>query len=297
MKKKCYSFIKEKVIFMNIGIVGMGLIGGSMAKALKTFTPNKIFGFDINSDVVSEAVSRNIIDRKLNKDNISQCHLIIIALYPQAAIDFVKDNAGLINKDAVVMDCCGVKRVVCDVLEPLAKDYGFTFIGAHPMAGLHMSGFAFSNENMFKNASLVLCPPENTALDKIYMLKGLFGDIGFTNIQMSTPQEHDRIIAFTSQLCHIASNAFVKNSTAMLHNGFSAGSYRDLTRVAKLNEGMWTELFLENQDYLLGELDEFISNLVKYSNALKAGDADLIRSLLKEGRERKEAIDGDNYRN
>ena len=282
---------------MNIGIVGLGLIGGSMAKALKAYTDNKIYGYDINSEVVEEAISRNILDRKLREDNISQLGLIIIALYPKAAIDFVKRNAEKIDKDAIVMDCCGVKRIVCDALEPLSEKYGFTFIGAHPMAGLHMSGFAYSSEDMFKNASLVLCPNEKVKNEKVYILKGLFADAGFTNIQIATPSEHDRIIAFTSQLCHVVSNAYVKNSAATLHKGFSAGSYRDLTRVAKLNEQMWTELFLENQDYLYEELDELISNLVKYKEAIREGDSETLRTLLKDGRERKEAIDGDIYRN
>lgn len=282
---------------MNIGIAGLGLIGGSMAKALRNKTNNRIYGFDINTDVVEEAVSRNIIDRKLTPDNISQCDLIIIALYPEAAIEFAKNNAENISKNAIVMDCCGVKRLVCDALEPIAEKYGFTFIGAHPMAGLHMSGFAYSSEDMFKNASLVLCPHKKVRNEKIYILKGLFADVGFNNIQIATPEEHDRIIAFTSQLCHIVSNAYVKNDAALLHKGFSAGSYRDLTRVAKLNEHMWTELFLENKDYLAEELDELIQNLVKYKEAIIESDAEKLCNLLRDGRIRKETIDGETYRN
>ncbi|MCD7774199.1 MAG: prephenate dehydrogenase [Clostridiales bacterium] len=282
---------------MNIGIVGMGLIGGSMAKALRAYTDNKIYAYDLNGDIIDDAVSRNIIDRKLTSSNVSHCDLIIIALYPQAAIDFVKAHAESISKDAIVMDCCGVKRIVCHGIEPIADEYGFTYIGAHPMAGLHMSGFAYSNENLFKNSSLVLCPRQCVKNEKVYILKGLFADIGFTNIQISTPEEHDRIIAYTSQLCHIVSNAYVKNEAASMHNGFSAGSYRDLTRVAKLNETMWTELFLENQDYLLRELDELIENLVQYREALSECDKERLCGLLRDGRIRKEAIDGDVYRN
>lgn len=288
---------KRSVILMNIGIVGLGLIGGSMAKALKAYTNNKIYGFDLNEDVVEEAISRNVLDRKLHADNISHLDLLIIALYPEAAIDFVRQHAAEISKSAIVMDCCGVKRIVCHAIEPIAEEYGFTFIGAHPMAGLHMSGFAYSSEDLFKNASLVLCPNEKTGNEKVYLLKGLFADVGFTNIQIATPEEHDRIIAFTSQLCHVVSNAYVKNDAAMLHKGFSAGSYRDLTRVAKLNEQMWTELFLENQDYLAEELDELITNLVQYKEAICKGDAERLCQLLRDGRIRKETIDGNIYRN
>lgn len=282
---------------MNIGIVGLGLIGGSMAKALKKYTDNCIYGYNRTKNVTDKAIEMNVLDGELTDENIAQCNLIIISLYPQATIDYVKNNAHLINKDAVVIDCGGIKRLICNALEPVAKEYGFTFIGAHPMAGLHMSGFDYSSEDMFQNASLVLCPNKEVKNEKVDFLRNIFTMVGFTNIQIATAEEHDRIIAFTSQLCHVVSNAYVKNNAATLHKGFSAGSYRDLTRVAKLNEQMWTELFFENDDYLIEELDELIGNLEKYKNALKNSDKNEMCKLLREGRERKEAIDGLIYRN
>ena len=282
---------------MNIGIVGLGLIGGSMAKALKAYTDNKIYGCNRTEAVTDEAIAMNVLDGKLTEENLNECELLIISLYPEATIEYVKKNADIINKNAIVIDCGGVKRLICDAIEPIAEEYGFTFIGAHPMAGLHMSGFAYSSEDMFQNASLVLCPNEKVKSEKVDLLKEVFTKTGFTNIQIATPEEHDRIIAYTSQLCHVVSNAYVKNNAATLHKGFSAGSYRDLTRVAKLNEQMWTELFFENNDYLLEELDELIGNLVKYKEALKNTDKETMCQLLKDGRERKEAIDGLIYRN
>lgn len=282
---------------MNIGIVGMGLIGGSMAKAIKTYTDNNVYGWNRTQATVDEAISMNVLDGNLTEDIIPSCDLLIISLYPEATIDYVKKHAHLINKNAVVIDCGGVKRLICDAIEPIAEEYGFTFIGAHPMAGLHMSGFAFSSEDMFRNASLVLCPNEKVCKEKVNLLRELFTKTGFTNIQIATPEEHDRIIAYTSQLCHVVSNAYVKNNAATLHKGFSAGSYRDLTRVAKLNEGMWTELFFENDDYLSEELDELIDNLLRYREALKNKDRTTMCQLLRDGRERKEAIDGLIYRN
>lgn len=282
---------------MNIGIVGLGLIGGSMAKAFKTYTKHKIYGTNRSKSTVETALSEGVLDCELTKDNISECSLIIISLYPQDTIDFVKNHAEQISRDAVIMDCGGVKRIICDGIEPIAKEYGLTFIGAHPMAGLHMSGYAYSSEDMFQNASLVLCPRDYVPSEKVDFVKELFSHVGFTNIQMATPEEHDRIIAFTSQLCHVVSNAYVKNKAATLHKGFSAGSYRDLTRVAKLNEQMWTELFLENKDYLYEELDELIENLVKYKEAIKNSDADTLLTLLRDGRIRKETIDGIIYKN
>lgn len=282
---------------MNIGIVGMGLIGGSMAKAIKTYTDNKVYGWNRTQTTVDEAISMKVLDGNLTEDIIPSCELLIVSLYPEATIDYIRNNAAFINKNAVVIDCGGVKRLICDAINPIAEEYGFTFIGAHPMAGLHMSGFAYSSEDMFQNASLILCPNEKAENEKINLLRNLFIQTGFTNIQIATPEEHDRIIAYTSQLCHVVSNAYVKNNAATLHKGFSAGSYRDLTRVAKLNEDMWTELFFENDDYLAEELDELIYNLVKYKEALKNKDKTTMRQLLKDGRERKEAIDGLIYRN
>lgn len=282
---------------MNIGIVGLGLIGGSMAKAFKAYTDNKIYGFNRTKATVETAIGEGVLDGELTAENIALCDLLIISLYPEDSIAFVKKYAAAIRKDAVVMDCGGVKRLICDGIEPIAAEYGFTFIGAHPMAGLHMSGYAYSGETMFQNASLVLCPREYVAEEKINFLCNLFAKVGFTNIQIATPEEHDRIIAFTSQLCHVVSNAYVKNNAATLHKGFSAGSYRDLTRVAKLNEQMWTELFMENSDYLYEELDELIQNLVKYKEAIKNKDADTLLTLLRDGRVRKEEIDGIIYKN
>lgn len=281
---------------MNIGIVGLGLIGGSLAKAFRAYTDNTIYGMNRSKNITEDAISAGVLDGELTSEKIPLCDLLIVSLYPQATIEFVKNNAHLISKNTIVTDCGGVKRLICGGIEPIAEEYGFTFIGAHPMAGLHMSGYAYSSEDMFQNASLVLCPKESVAGEKIDIMKKLFVKIGFTNIQIATPEEHDRIIAFTSQLCHVVSNAYVKNDAATLHKGFSAGSYLDLTRVAKLNENMWTELFLENSDYLYEELDELIHNLEKYRSAIQNGDGETLRALLKDGRERKEMIDGIIYR-
>ena len=190
------------------------------------------------------------------------------------------------------MDSCGVKGVICETLWKTASENGFHFYGAHPMAGLHFSGFSYSDVAMFQNASLVLVPPADANIAELAALKELFLSIGFSNIQMSTPEEHDRIIAYTSQLAHVVSNAYVKSPEAQVHSGFSAGSYKDLTRVAKLNADMWTELFLDNPENLLNEVEGIIANLQAYADALKNRDANTLHALLKAGSDRKEQIDG-----
>lgn len=277
---------------MEIGIVGLGLIGGSLAKAISQNTDHTVYGMDISDTVVKKAVLVDAIEQPLTDELLPQCDIVIVALYPQATIDYVKAHADLFKKDSIVLDCGGVKGVVCDALMPLAEEKGFLFVGGHPMAGLEHSGFTYAKKSLFNNASMIFTPTKGP-IESMETLKNLFTSIGFTNIEIATPQDHDRKIAFTSQLAHVVSNAYIKSPTATEHMGFSAGSYKDLTRVAKLNEDMWTELFLENPDNLSREIDGIIEELAKYSNAIKAGDAAALRELLKDGREKKAIIDGE----
>ena len=277
---------------MEIGIVGLGLIGGSLAKAISQNTDNIVYGTDLSDQVVKKAVLINAIEQPLTDELLPQCDIVIVALYPQATIDYVKSHADLFAPDSIVIDCGGVKGIVCDALIPIAEEHGFLFVGGHPMAGLEHSGFTYAKKTLFNNASMVFTPTKGP-IESMSRLKDLFTAIGFTNIQIATPEEHDKKIAFTSQLAHVVSNAYIKSPTAMEHMGFSAGSYKDLTRVAKLNEHMWTELFLENPENLTNEIDMLIDNLKKYSDAIKAKDSETLCDLLRDGREKKALIDGE----
>ena len=277
---------------MNIGVVGLGLIGGSIAKAIKQNTEHTVFGTDIDESIVLKAKLLEAIDETLCDDLFCKLDLLILALYPHDTIEYLKQHAGIIKKGGIVVDCCGVKRPVCTESASIADAHGFTFVGAHPMAGREFSGFAYSKDTLFCNASMVLTPTSGTDIRIIELLKGLFTSLGFTNMQISTPEEHDRIIAYTSQLAHVLSSAYIKSQTAGRHKGFSAGSFRDMTRVATLNETMWTELFLLNRDNLSTEIDELISHLRAYSEALKQNDETGLRTLLHEGSMRKAQIDG-----
>lgn len=278
---------------MLIAVVGLGLIGGSLAKAIKYNTPNEVLGFDIDYNVLLKAKLLGAIDGELTDENISECDMVITGLYPETTKKYIEQNADKFKKGSIVLDTCGVKEYVCEDMWALAKKHGFTFVGAHPMAGLHLSGFEHSEVTMFNNASMIIVPEKDFDIRELETVKKLFLSIGFTNIQMTTCEEHDKIIAFTSQLAHVVSNAYVKSPSAKLHKGFSAGSYKDLTRVAKLNETMWTELFMENKDNLVEEIDCIIENLKQYSESLKKEDAVTLKALLKDGRECKERIDGD----
>lgn len=276
---------------MVVGIVGLGLIGGSIARAYKRKN-NTIYAIDKDTTILDVAKMISVVDGDLDKDTIALCDCILVALYPKDTIAYLKENAKYIKKDTIVFDCCGVKEEICAKGFEIAKEYGFTFVGGHPMAGKQYSGFKYSSEDLFEEASMIVVPERCDDIEFLNKLKDMLMPIGFGKVTVSTADTHDKVISFTSQMPHIVSNAFIKSPTAKVHAGYSAGSYRDLTRVAWLNENMWTELFFENKDNLIYELDGFIHELSKYRDALSNDDRDTMRKLLKEGRICKEEVDG-----
>ena len=272
---------------MNIGVVGLGLIGGSLAKSAKKNTKFKVYGYDLDKNVIDKAISEKSIDSELTEKRLSTCDYVFIPLYPEAVIEYVKKNAGNFKENAVVIDCAGVKRSVCEECFKIADNHNFSFVGGHPMAGTQFSGFENSKDTMFYNAPFVLTPKENEDILILANAREVIMSLGFGRVSVMTAKKHDKLIAFTSQLAHIVSNAYVKSPSALERKGISAGSYKDLTRVAYLNENMWTELFLENKDNLVFELDFIIEELKKYSEAMKNNDPDTLRQLLKDGKEMK----------
>jgi prephenate dehydrogenase len=277
---------------MNIGVVGLGLIGGSLAKAIKAGTSHTVLGLDISEPVVCKAKLLEAIDAKLTEENLPGCEILILALYPRDTLTYLRQNAARIAKNAIVVDCCGVKRAVCEEAWKIAEQHGFTFIGGHPMEGAAKIGFNHSESGMFKNATMIFSPYKDVDIETMKKLKDVFDAIGFTRYEIASPEKHDRIIGYTSQLAHVLSNAYVKLPEAEEHKGFSAGSFRDMTRVSYLNEVMWAELFMENRENLERDIDQLILELQKYRDAIGAGDEARLRQLLKEGRECKERIDG-----
>ncbi|MET0017660.1 prephenate dehydrogenase/arogenate dehydrogenase family protein [Oscillibacter sp.] len=277
---------------MNIGIIGLGLIGGSMAKSVKARTAHMVWGLDTDPETMTLARLCGAVDGTLTDEKLSQCDLILAAVRPGAAVEWVETNAEKIAKSAIVVDLCGVKRSVVGRIAPIAEKHGFAYIGGHPMAGLERGGFVNSSDRLYDGASMILTPDRRTDIQLLETLKAFFLDIGFASLTFSDPDEHDRIIAYTSQLAHISSSAYVKSPEAQKRRGFSAGSFRDMTRVARMDESMWTELFLDNADYLTEELDILIGHLNEYLGALQNRDAAKLRSLLKEGRDLKASVGG-----
>jgi len=275
---------------MNIGIIGLGLIGGSLAKAYKA-AGHTVYANETDKSILDFAILSGAADAPLDDDALRRCELLLIAIYPQAAIKFLDETAQFISPETTVIDCCGTKKNVCAAGFSAASRYGFTFVGGHPMAGTEQSGFKHSKANMFKGAPMIIVPPVYDDILFLEKIKRLLTPAEFGRLTVTTAEKHDAMIAFTSQMAHLVSNAFIKSPTVFEHKGFSAGSYKDLTRVAWLNERLWAELFLENQDHLLYELDLFIASLAQYRDALKNEDFNYLKSLLYDGRCLKEKVD------
>ncbi len=276
---------------MNVGILGLGLIGGSLARAYAK-AGHAVYACDKDEDMLMFSQVAGVVTDRLDEKSIGQCNFILLCIYPAGCIEWLKNNAPLINKDALVMDCCGVKQLVTQQCFPLAETYGFTFVGGHPMAGNHHSGFKYSRSNLFQGAPMVLVPPRFDDMELLDRVKTAMMPCNFGSFSVTTAAEHDRMIAFTSQMPHILSNAFIKSPTALAHKGFSAGSYKDLTRVAWLNPQMWAELFLENREFVLQELNTFLNALEQYRDAVEHSDMAELIALLEDGKRAKEEVDG-----
>lgn len=276
---------------MNVGILGLGLIGGSLARAY-ALEGHQVYAAEQNESMLSFAMLAGAVHGRLDESTIGMCKLILLAIYPDGSASWLEKNAHLVHPEALVMDCCGIKKEICSRCFPIAKRYGFTFVGGHPMAGSQFSGFKYSRADLFDGAPMVLVPPVFDNMLLFERIKAALKPCNFGSFSVTTAEEHDKRIAFTSQMPHILSNAFIKSPTALTHSGFSAGSYKDLTRVAWLNPQMWAELFAENKENILFELDYYINSLTAYRDAIASNDLQLLTQLLEEGKKRKEEVDG-----
>ena len=270
-------------------IVGLGLIGGSIAKALRTFTPHRVLAMDQDPEALDLAMACGAIEGPGYVEDLPQVDVLWLCLYPQAAVEFARKYGAALREDCIVSDACGIKNAVCPQLMELSRELGFVFVGGHPMAGKERSGFESSEAALFRGASylLVPCGAPDWAKDT---MKELAMDMGFGRVVETTPEHHDEMIAYTSQLPHALACAYVLSPRCPQHKGFSAGSYRDVSRVARINETLWTELFLDNRQALSRELSTLIENLSSIQSALDQEDGEALRALLRKGRQVKEAL-------
>ena len=274
----------------NIAIIGLGLIGGSLAKAIAEYTGHHIMARNRTRATLLHAIADGAVHEELTDENIGQADMIILGLYPEEAVEYMEEIGSRVKKGALVIDVSGIKRYICQNMPPIAEKYGFVFVGAHPMAGKEKSGYANSEATLFKGASFIITPTDEASSEQVEWLKGFAAQIGFGMQVVCSPEEHDRMIAFTSQLPHVLANAYVQSPQCLNHRGFSAGSYRDVSRVARLNEHLWAELFLQNADALTQELDLLIRNITEMCDAIKAGDRETLETILGRGRMVKEEL-------
>ncbi|MBD5558784.1 MAG: prephenate dehydrogenase/arogenate dehydrogenase family protein [Clostridia bacterium] len=267
---------------MRIGIVGLGLIGGSLAKALTRYTDHEVYGENRTLATAERALADGSIH---GIGGIDQCDVVYVCLPPQATVDYIR--SGSFRDGAVVTDVCGIKRFVLDSLDDVRRSGSIRFVGSHPMAGREVGGYESSLADLYKGASYIITQDELTDSAALAVLEDLARQMHFGRVQIATPEEHDRIIAYTSQMAHVVSNAYIKNKAALEEIGFSAGSFKDLTRVAQLDAGLWTELMIENRDMLTENLDEFMGHLKAARDAIAAGDSLELHDLLQAGSERR----------
>ena len=285
----------SQMVAGRVGVVGLGLIGGSTARAMAR-GGHEVYAFDLNADIETFAAIETTAGT-LTDELVPTCELIVLACYPKACVYWLREHSDLVSPDAIVIDTGGVKRSICEPCFEIAREAGITFVGCHPMAGTQFSGYAHSRANMFEGAPMVVCPaPEVRGVECLALvdrLEGLLSPCGFDKFTVTTPERHDEVIAYTSQLAHVVSNAYVKSPTLALRQGFAAGSYRDLTRVARLNPTMWCELFLDDADNLSREISTLIDALEQYKGALEDRDAERLTELLAEGDRIKRADEGE----
>ena len=274
---------------LTVGVVGLGLIGGSVARAYQA-DGYTVYGADIDKTTESYATLAGITVGALTEESLSECDLVFIALYPEATVSYMKQNARRVKKGAFVFDLCGVKHEICEVGFSLAAENGYTFIGGHPMAGTQFSGLKYSRSTLFRGAPMVLVPPRYDDISLLDTAKKLLSPLGFGSFSVTTATEHDRMIAFTSQLAHVVSNAYVKSPQVQNCDGFTGGSFQDMTRIAGVDEQVWTPLYAYNRENVLGELEGLIAQLSIYRDALKDCNDEKLSNALKDGRKIRETI-------
>lgn len=269
-------------------VAGLGLLGGSIAKALKKYTNCTVYGWNRTKTVAKAALAEGAIDGIATDEIIARCDLMIPVLSPKATIDFLCKMIPTMKKGAQVVDFIGIKKRIIDEVAPIAKEYGIHYIGGHPMAGLAKAGFERSFADLFQGTNMILVPTISSDNKDLKEMTELFTKVGFSHIEICDSVTHDRMIAHTSQLAHVVCNSYIKSTVSPKYVEFAGGSYKDMTRCACLNEKIWKELFLLNKEALLPEIDKLIEHIMEIRNAIAEEDENQLEELLRLGREAKE---------
>lgn len=277
---------------MKIGIVGLGFMGGSIAQSLNQ--NHHIIAYDINQDSLDYAVNHKIIQEGTQnlEDFFHETRVIYLCLYPQSLKGFLMKHQKLMEQGTVLIEISGVKTQLINSILPILEDH-IDLVFTHPIAGSEKVGVKYSKASIFMNANYVIVPSVYNKEPSLALTEKLAREMRFKNVSFLSMEQHDEIIAFTSQLTHVLSLALVNSENTTLDTSkFIGDSYRDLTRISMINEPLWSDLFLENKDHLLKMISNFEESLNKFKNAIESNDKDALKKLMTESKEKRKKIEG-----
>lgn len=263
-------------------------MGGSIAKALKKTNKYYVIGYNRTEEITKRALSDGAIDEIWDGVSPIDADITVLAVNPNVAFKLLETLPSLLKKGSILTDICGVKAEIVKMGEAVCKEKGIFFIGGHPMAGRERNGYDYSTEDLFFNRSYIFTETANSDKETLNKLSQLALDIGCSDVTITSPEYHDKMIAYTSQIPHILAGAYMNSPTSATHKGYSAGSYHDVSRVASVDENLWSQLFLSNKDNLLYEIDILIRNLQDYKEAVARNDQNRLSGIIKTGRILKE---------
>ena len=273
-------------------IVGLGLLGGSYAQSL-TRQGYYVTAITRKQSTIDYAVEHDLITKGsafVDPELIKEANLIVFALYPHVFVEWIKQNGHLIQPKTVITDVTGVKECIVYDIQAMLPD-GVEFIAAHPMAGKETAGVEYADEKIFRNANYIVVPTEKNSLDTVELCGDLGETLGFREISVLSPKKHDQMIAFLSQLTHCIAVSLMCACDAPDLDRYTGDSFRDLTRIANINDEMWSELFLSNRETLLSEMDNYRESFEKLYNTIKNGDREEMREMMRLSTARRKKFD------
>lgn len=280
-----------------VSFIGLGLMGGALAMGIRKQNPDKICAFDINEEVLEDALRKKVIDWGVSEPEgirqiLKESDLVVICLYPQLALDFILEYMQDFKQNAVITDITGVKKLLVDHLKGVLRE-DLDLILGHPMAGSEKEGFGNADDSIFKDRNYILVPQPENRPENLAFIREIIRNLGFVNIVETTAEIHDQKIAFTSQLCHVIASALVDSEDDLHITDYEGGSFGDLTRIAMINAGMWTELFICNKEALVDQIEKFENSMDTMKKMIQAEDSAGLVQILSNVRKKRITMEVD----